>query len=244
MKIFSSSFHLPIRWVILVLFFLLIACLIIYLFKYSATASTNFDANLSSIVGGLIAGLIIACTQFLLSWFEYKRNDKLERIGVIDILTNKYAENKYRDIIKNLQANLFIIGNTTHDLLNDFADETNSQDEKKVLLSKLATGLNVKILIAKREYLDCRAQTKFDNSREKINQLTLRYPNFQIKFYEHVPTQSIFIFDEECFVGPVFPGKSSRETPALHMRNESEFAKKYIEYFNNEWDKAVDNTNQ
>lgn len=242
MKIFSSSFRLPIRWVILVLFLFLIACLIIYLFKYSATASTNFDANLSSIVGGLIAGFIIACTQFLLSWFEYKRNDKLEKIGVIDILTNKYAENKYRNIIKNLQTKLFIIGNTTHDLLNDFADEGNSQDEKKVLLSKLATGLDVKILIAKREYLDSKAQTKFDNSTEKIRKLTLRYRNFQIKFYEHAPTQSIFIFDEECFVGPVFPGKSSRETPALHMKNESEFAKKYIEYFNNEWDRAVENT--
>lgn len=211
---------------------------------YSSSASTNFDTNLSSIVGGLIAGFIIACTQFLLSWFEYKRNDKLEKIGVIDILTNKYAEDKYRNIIKNLQNKLFIIGNTTHDLLNDFADEANSQGEKKVLLSKLATGLDVKILIAKREYLDLKAQTKFDNSKEKIRQLTSRYPNFKIKFYEHVPTQSIFIFDEECFVGPVFPGKSSRETPALHMKNESAFAKKYIEYFNNEWDKAVDNTNQ
>lgn len=244
MKIFSSNFRLPIRWVILVLFLFLIACLIIYLFRYSVKASENFDTNLSSIVGGLIAGLIIACTQFLLSWFEYKRNDKLEKIGVIDILTNKYAENKYRDIIKNLQTKLFIIGNTTHDLLNDFADEANSQNEKKVLLSKLATGIDVRILIAKREYLDPRAQNKFDNSKEKIRQLTSRYENFKIKFYKHVPTQSIFIFDEECFVGPVFPGKSSRETPALHMKNESEFAKKYIEYFNNEWDKAVENTDQ
>lgn len=243
MKVFSSEIYLPMRWLILALFLILIIGLSCYLFRCSLSATTNFDTNLSSIVGGLIAGFIIACTQFLLSWFEYKRNDKLEKIGVIDILPNKYAEDKYRNILNNINHQLLIMGNTTHDFLNDFADESNSQAEKKVLLSKLVSGIEVKILIAKKEHLDSKAQKKFDTSKERIDILTKKYTNFKVKFYDHEPTQSIFIFDNECFVGPVFPTKTSRETPALHMKNESEFAKKYIEYFNTEWEKAVDSDN-
>lgn len=244
--IFKEKINLPIRWIVLIVFFLIIIVCSIYLFGVSKLADKNFDANLSSIIGGLIAGLIIAVVQFLLSWYEYKRNDLFEKIGVIDILNNKYKEDIYRNIIKNTKSRLWIMGNTADDFLNDFADVDNTENEKKVLLPILAQGVDVRILVAKKDFLfDERSKRKYDNAASKLNILQSQYPNsFKVKFYDHEPTQSIFIFDNQCFVGPVFPGIPSRQTPALHMKNKSIFAKRYIKYFEDEWAKISANSNQ
>lgn len=238
MNILKGSLNLPKRWIILFVFLLLIGIIALYLFYFSNLATTNFDTNLASVLGGLIAGLVIATMQFLLSWFESKRNDLYEKIGVIDILNNKYNTDSYKNIIKNIDNKLWIMGNTADDFLTDFADIDNTESEKKVLLPILAKGADVRILIGKRDFLsDERAKKKYDNAELKLQTLKSQYPNsFHVKYYNHEPSQSIFIFDDECFVGPVFPSVPSRQTPALHMKNKSKFAQRYIKYFEDEWE--------
>lgn len=241
MNIFSKNVNLPMRWIILGVFFIVIIGLSTYLFYWAKSANTNFDTNLSSVVGGLVAGFIIALAQFLLSWYEHKKYDKFEKLGVLDILNNKYNEETYRTIINNTQKRLWIMGNTVDDFLKDFADEANSVPEKKVLLSKLAQNIEVRVLVAKKDHLhDPRAKSKFDNAQPALNDLKSRFQNFKVKYYDHIPTQSIFVYDTQSFIGPVFTGITSRETPALHMNTSSLFAKKYIEYFEKEWDSASD----
>ena len=44
--------------------------------------------------------------------------------------------------------------------------------------------------------------------------------------------------DSECIVGPIFEYVESKNTPALHWKNESPFAEKYLAYFEQEWDKV------
>lgn len=239
MIIFSEKVNFPMRWVILLLFLCVVGLLAMYLFVWSSNSETNIDANISSIISGLTVGFIVACTQFLLSWYEHKKYDKFEKLGVINILSNKYNEDTYRETINNLKTRLWIMGNTVDDFLKDFADEDNSVPEKKILLSKLAQGIEVKILVANKLNLnDEKAKNKYDNAQPTLNKLKAQYSNFQVEYYDHIPTQSIFVYDNQCFIGPVFSGITSRQTPALHMITESLFAKKYIEYFENEWANA------
>jgi hypothetical protein len=239
----KNTNNLPMRWIILGLFALTIFLLIMYLFYWSTSATKNFDSNLLSIFGGLTAGFIIAFTQFLLSWYEHKNYDKFKKLGVIDILSNKYNEQAYSEIIDNTKEKLWVMGNTALDFLNHFADQETSVDAKRVLLKILHQGVDVKILIAqKRHHHKESVQQNHDMALPKLELLKQQYPNFKFEFYDHIPTHSIFIFDNECFIGPIFPDVRGRETPAIKMLTSSLFAKTYLEYFEKEWQLA--NANQ
>ena len=56
-----------------------------------------------------------------------------------------------------------------------------------------------------------------------------------MKFFNHIPSHSIFSVDETCIVGPVFPYLESKNTPALYLENSSPIAIEYLKYFETEW---------
>jgi hypothetical protein len=75
-----------------------------------------------------------------------------------------------------------------------------------------------------------------DTAASRMNQLVNEFRGiFEVRYYDHLPAHSIVVVDTECLLGPVFPGLSSKTTPAMHSECAGEFAGPYIRYFENEW---------
>ncbi|MDD3466499.1 MAG: hypothetical protein PHE67_05045 [Campylobacterales bacterium] len=235
MNIFETNTTIPKRWLIVIFFIIFITVGILYVFYFNRTTDPNYiNNNIVAITGGLTASCLIAFIQFGLSWYEHKMYDNFKKHGVRDVLPNKYAQAEYGKIIKNVNQRLWIMGNTAYDLLDHFTEQS------KDLLEILAKKRDVRLLIATKNSLqDERHKRNYDGALGKIEALRKQYQNLQVKYYDHEPSQSIFIFDNECFLGPIFPDERSRETPCIRMATDSIFAQKYIKYFEREWKEAV-----
>ena len=236
-KILKKEFNLPARWLLLFIFIALISVSF-----YFANIFTESNKELySSILVGLATGFIIALTQFILAWREQIQIDTFENMGIISVLPARDDRKIYGDIVKNISERLWIMGNTATRLLQHFAVEgRTSNEDEKALLNILEKGTDVKILIAKKNKLTREIdKSNFNNTKKRLEELKTKFENFDFKYYDHTPNHSMFIFDNECFLGSIFENLPSKETPVIRMKTNSEFAIKYIDTFNYEWEKAI-----
>ena len=131
------------------------------------------------------------------------------------------------------------MGVTALRMMQDFASESSPRDDKKVLIFVLAKGIPVKILLPKSEYLNNTSDiSKHNMSKNIFDSLKNKFERFEVRYFDHVPTHSIFLVDHECIIGPVFSNYESKDTPCIYMGINNEFAKKYIDYFNLEWENS------
>jgi|GEM_PF-1416766 hypothetical protein len=195
--------------------------------------------KLGNIFGGLFTGLLIAFIQHLILIDEKRRLDKIKALAVKNVLFNRDDKDYYRNIIFLSKNEIKIMGVTAYRLLNDFANTDSSSANDKVLISALSRNVKIKILLPNKEYLDDRNKANFDSTKSKMSEIKGLYKAaFDYKYFDHVPTQSIFNVDSETIIGPVIPGRSSKDTPAIHIFNTSKYAEIYMEYFNTEWEAA------
>lgn len=231
--------NIKVAWGYIIFVILLVSetvLLYFYLFK-------DLDEKYAALIGGIAASLIVAIVQFIIAWAEYQKIKdlnleivKFKELGVIRILENRDNEEHYREKIQNTKNELIVLGHTSRRLIEDFADLDSDRNEKKVLLDALKRGVKVKILIANKNNLSEIERTKFDNTKNEMIEIKKLYPdNFFVAYYDHEPTHSIFSFDDECFIGPMFKGLASRDTPTLHTKKDSYFVMKYFQYFEKEW---------
>lgn len=239
MGIFEKTWKLDQRYIVIVIFIFALIGSLLFVFNLS-------DENWKNIFISISAGLIIALIQFGLSWYEYITIDKYRQMGIKNIYDNKHKEDMYRDKIKKSKQKICLMGNTAGKFLEDFAYSDSKSLLKKILIEKLENNVEVNILVGRKEIFIEQPKRLRDYARAKaiIDELLKKYPQtFKCKYYDHEPTHSIFIFDNECFIGPIFPNTTSFDIPFIHMYNESTFASNYIEYFNSEWEKSVEDDN-
>ena len=134
------------------------------------------------------------------------------------------------------------MGVTASRFFNDFADtDTAAPDEAKVLLYAMDKGVKVRLLIPSDKYLP--NDTKREDAKRvkfKYGELKKKFPhNLEIRYFNHTAAHSIFRVDETCIIGPVLPELESKYTPALHVMNSSPMALNYMDYFESEWNQAI-----
>jgi hypothetical protein len=187
-------------------------------------------------------GIAIPLLQRLFSLDEAKRIEGFIKLGLLRVLEHRDSEEQYRDRIRSTKKKLYIMGHTAKRLIEDFADQ-NGRTEKKVLLEALSRDVKVRILVAKKEYLLESKQNDFLQTQVKMKKIKQQYSeNFHVRYYDHIPAHSLFLFDNDCLIGPIFTEIESRDTPTLDMKYDSIFASKYIEHFDKEWEKAEELT--
>jgi hypothetical protein len=211
--------------------FLLVALTIIITCWYF----TINDAQYSSLVSGLATGFVFATIQFFFSWYEYVKIDRYDRMKIKDIRPDRDKRELYESLINTSKKRIVILAVTANRLINDFADEASGQDHKKVLLTALSRGVSIRILLPDILFLDASQQPHFDNIKTRLQQIATKYTNFEYKYFQHPPYHSIFLVDDECIIGPVFPNVSSKNTPSIYVDSSSPFATTYLEYFEDEW---------
>jgi hypothetical protein len=127
------------------------------------------------------------------------------------------------------------MGVTANRLLDDFGRKDGNS---RVLLEALGKNVKVRILIPKKSYLNPKQIGQFESTTQKISADLKRFANFEIRYFDHPPAHSIFVIDDTCIVGPVFGEIESKDTPALVLKQQSQFAEPYIKTFESEWGKA------
>lgn len=224
-KISIYRFHLII--VILILF------LIIALYFYITIKPIS---KFGIIAGGISASLIVALIQYFFSLDEFKYFSEIKKLDIKKILVSRDDEAFYSAFIKNANNKIRVMGVTALRMMNDFASENSPREDKRVLLSVLANGVSVQILLPDKKYLNKPSdQQKHDDSKAIFEKLKQKFKNFEVHYFQHVPTHSIFLVDRECIIGPVFSNYESKDTPCIHMGINNDFANKYLDYFEKEW---------
>ncbi|QTE36118.1 hypothetical protein J3L18_23740 [Mucilaginibacter gossypii] len=228
MSIHNNYFKLNLSKFIGIILIAITLCLFGIFFKIT-------NPQISSLISGLATGFALATVQFFFSWYEYAKIDKYERLKIRDIRPDRDNRELYESLIINSKKEIIVLGSTATRLINDFADSNSSQPRNKVLLSALSKGVVVKILLPDQIFLHTNQQAQFSIIKTKFEAIAGQYPNFQFKYFQHEPYHSIFLADDDCILGPIFPGVSSKNTPSIHVDSSSPFAKTYLDYFNNEW---------
>lgn len=218
--------------VIVVLFVAIIICSIFYF--------SQSDSSSGAILGSLVAGLIVALIQLIISWRDFEMTKKVEDLRLIQILYNRDDRLYYQKLISESRREIRVMGVTAKRFFEHFADMTvGARPDAQVLISAMNRGVKVKILLPSKEYITNNKKASYEQVEETLKSINNKYPEaeIEIRYFDHIPAHSIFMVDSECIVGPVFENVESKNTPALHLKNESPFAEKYIAYFEQEWEK-------
>lgn len=239
MKVFTKILSVPYSIIIFSLLILTILILLV-LFIFDTLSGPKW----STVISGLLTGFIIALFQAFLSWYEFKKIDKLKDLKIIEILPNREDSVYYGKLISRSTNEIKLLGVTAQRFLDDFgSDNSNAPAHKKVLIKTLDDNDDIKVMILIADYdviKDSRDNSnKYSSAKDRLYALSKEYKNkFQFRYYKHEPTHSIMIIDNECIVGPIFPHVESKYTPAIHLHADSSFARQYIKYFDEEWNKC------
>ena len=212
-----------------------VAIIICSIFYFSQS-----DSSSGAILGSLVAGLIVALIQLIISWRDFEMTKKVEDLRLIQILYNRDDRLYYQKLISESRREIRVMGVTAKRFFEHFADMTvGARPDAQVLISAMNRGVKVKILLPSKEYITNNKKASYEQVEETLKSINNKYPEaeIEIRYFDHIPAHSIFMVDSECIVGPVFENVESKNTPALHLKNESPFAEKYIAYFEQEWKK-------
>ncbi len=233
MKIFKTKVNIRISGLILII---LIICNLVAWFSYIRYDGAN--VKLEAILASLIAGLFVAIIQFLIQFQEFRASERVNKLKIVDVLLDRDNRNYYERVLGNAKESIDVMGVSGSRLLEHFADTSDeASDNSKIILTRMTSGVKVRILMPNpNELLDDAEKNKAEAAKGLYDSVKKLYPdNFEIKYFDHIPTHSIFRVDDESIVGPIFPDVKSKHTPAIHAHNSSPFVKKYIQYFETEW---------
>lgn len=233
MKIFSTVISIYLSKIILVLLFL--ATITLGYLYYTG----NVDSKHTLLFGGLVAGLIVAIIQFLFSWNEHHSIEKINALGIKDILLHRENRSFYTNLISTSEARICVMGVTASRFMDHFADEQSNRPETRVLLDALSRKVQVRILVPERKFLKNEDDKgNFNKTKRQFQNVASKHKNFKYRYFSHLPAHSLVVVDEKCIIGPVFPKVRSKDTPCIFISTSSPYAKKYLEYLDTEWKNA------
>lgn len=216
-----------------------LALIAIFVYLSSTLISKKFfdpEGPFFLFIVGLVPGLVVALGQFILSWSDFKANEKISAMKIKQILSRRDNEVYYRELLAKARASVDLLGVTAHRFIADFADAGSNNAQKKIFIQVLERGVKVRFLLPSRQnLLNIEDQEKFDVVVKRLDALSKNYENFLLEYFDHLPVASIFRVDEDIIVGPVFSNEKSRNTPAIHTVTESEIGQCYLAYFDHEW---------
>lgn len=234
-QIFDIKIKLRLSAIVLVVLLLAVIVAGWYYYSYASTKT-------GVLMGSLAAGLFVALIQLIISWQEYKMAEQVKDLKLVKILYDRDDRTYYENLIKESKKEIKVMGVTAKRFFEHFADMSKgARGNARVLIDALNRGVKVEILLPTKEYLTEDKQSGYEQVQQIWQKIKESYPraDITIKYFHHVPAHSIFIVDNKCIVGPVFENVESKNTPALHLDNESPFAVNYIEHFDEEW-KSLD----
>jgi len=238
MNIFSSNWILPkAKMIIAGLVFLTAIAAIGY---FVTDQSGNLGKLLGPLFGALFIGLLLMSIQFLFSWQEHIERENLRLLGLNNVLGHKRDPEYYGKLIREAKTRIYLMGRTARHFLEDFANEHGGRNEARYLLEALGRNVEVRFLLPHESHLPDDSQKDAKSSAQTLAELDRKFENFSYKYFNHHAIHSIFVADNNVIIGPYFPDLASMDTPALHLKSSANLPKKYLEYFEKEWNQCLD----
>jgi hypothetical protein len=187
------------------------------------------------VVGGATVASFIALFQYLVSYLDYRNNERLAVSGVVNFLTSRDDKEYYSKLISNSKSELNCLFYTCKRFCEDFC--TNGGKDN-LLIKKLENSPNfqVKILVQLKGELPTVEQPNFDLAQTCFAEMSAKFPNqFKVKFYSHIPTHNIFITDKDAVIGPYFNKEGRKYNHSIHFLKTAEYVTDFKEYFDAEW---------
>lgn len=234
MKIFRYFLQIKVANIVLGTLILLTLGATIYYFLCD-------DEKIGALLGSLCAGLLVALIQFIISYQDYTRNEIFRKLHIIKLFDNRNKKEEYNEYIATASSEIKIMGSTAVRFFRDFCvTDASASEEEKIIISKLSQGVCVMILLPTKEYLSKEKHDDYNFVKKKIVDIKQNYPTakFYVRYFDHQANHSIFMVDDSCIVGPIFPNLESKYTFSQQLSNVSELAKSYLNYFNEEWENA------
>jgi hypothetical protein len=231
MEFFKKYFNIYLYRIIYWLTLIIILVIAVWYFYES-------NIKIATLLGGVVTGLFVGWLQLLLMATEHNEMEKIKKLGIKEILSSRDDEVFYRNIITKAKKEIRVLGNTARRFMEDFADE--NREEKRALIDALNKKVQVKFLLPKPEYLwNQDDKDRAQITLRSIQMLKGKYKDLiELKYFKHPPFHSLVLVDNDCFVGPIFPNRTSQNTPTIYTDINSIFAQSYLEYFNFEWKQA------
>lgn len=196
------------------------------------------NSTVTPLLGGMTTGLLVALLQLLLMWTEHNEIEKTKKLGIKKLLPHRDDEGFYRKVIEKTKKEIRVLGSTASRFMIDFADE--NREDKRALIDALNRKVQVKFLLPEPNNLwkeDDKPRAEI--ALKSIQGLKDKYGDLvECRHYTHHPFHNLVLADNDCFVGPIFPNRTSKDTPTIYTNKSSVFAESYLEYFHFEWEKA------
>lgn len=239
MSIYDRKYSLSLPWAILISSILFLIPFVIISLTKTQKGFLDDEGPLYVFAVGLVPGLTVALAQFILSWVEFKQISRFSSMKIKNVFDNRDAEPYYASVISKAKRKIDVQGVTASRFVEDFADETSSNEEKKILISALKNDVIVRFLVPEPALLDAANQRKSVTTAEIVRALTQRFPGrIELKYFSHRATVSIVRADDEFIFGPVFTNRPSRNSPTIHTAAHSVLAQCYMDEFDLEWSSA------
>lgn len=203
--------------------------------------SCDDGKKIEALLGSLCAGLLVAIIQFFISYEDFTRNEIFRKLHIIKLFDNRNKKKEYNEYITTASREIKIMGSTAVRFFRDFCvTDVSAPDEEKIIITKLSQGVRIMILLPSKQYLSSEKQNDYDFVKKKIAEIKQKFPETKlyVRYFEHTANHSIFMVDDSCIVGPIFPNLESKYTFSQQVRNVSELAKSYLQYFDEEWETA------
>ncbi|MBL4679673.1 MAG: hypothetical protein JKY88_02970 [Pseudomonadales bacterium] len=226
---FKTNFKVPLS-IILLIILVLFSVVLVYLY-----ANSKLDTKWAPFVGGAAVSSIAALFQYLISFIDYRNNEKLKDSGVIKFLSSRGDKDYYQSLIKNSTTELKLLFHTSKRFWEDFCSDGKGDD---LLIEALNTksNLNVKLLILSKQLLPQEEHSGYDIAQKIIKQMHDKFGDrFQVMYYNHAPTHNIFLSDNDAVIGPYFEHVKSKNSHSIHFKSNAGFVTEYKEYFDKEW---------
>ena len=230
---YDRKVALPFWIVVLAAILVALACVLVGLF------TTKNDTAIA-LFGGVSGGLVVYIISFLTDIGQLKQLDRFRQMGIRNILSTRHEVVYYAQIVGQAKSEVLVMGTSCHRFITDFLDE---RADDKVLVDRLRRfpQLEIRFLVPSDECMDAESRTKFGLVLPKLERLQTQFGDrVKLRRFHDIARLSMVAVDGELIAGPVLPGIESRQSPAVHVKRQTEYGKKHVEYFEAMWMKTKD----
>jgi hypothetical protein len=201
-------------------------------FLYFHTQNPKYEGLLA----GLATGLIVALVQYLLDWNEHSEIETIKKLGILQVLPHRDDKAYYQPLLADARREILVLGNTASRFFEDFAHETRA--DSQTLLTALSRGVHVRILLPSTNFLKESDKPKATVVKDRMKKIAEQYQNFEFRFFNHAPANSLVKIDDHFLFGPIFSHISSKDSPTIHATVGSSLVAQYLRHIEDEWANA------
>lgn len=192
----------------------------------------EWDVKIEALFSGIVVSALVGVVQILSGLDLYRKNRRLEKTKIVDVIDKRKDEERYAALIKQSRKQVLVLGSTCSRFMKDFVEQS------PIVSEAISRGVNFKLLIPDDMHLDQEDRSKVETVTLKIygemDQREKRY--FVIRRFSSPPNHSLVAVDDIYIVGPIFRKmKRSEVTPSIVFREGAQVANAYKEYFHQLW---------